>query len=107
MAPLDRALVARRHQLQEALDLLIAKHGAHSETVALIRARLDEVQDELEAVTRVNDANELSQRGDVISLMGGPKVKDAALMFVILGGVLIFAFGGMSTMFILMMAAKW
>lgn len=107
MAPLDRALTLREQQLQEALDWLIEQHGAQSETVAVIRERLDEVKAEMVDVTRLNDANELSQTGDVISMMGGPKVKDSALMFVILGGVLIFAFGGMSTMFVLMMAAKW
>lgn len=107
MAPLDRALTLREQQLQEALDLLIEKHGAHSETVALIRNRLDEVRDELVSVGTSNDVHERAQSGDVISLMGGPKVKDAAPMFIILGGILIMALGGISTMFILMMAVKW
>lgn len=106
MPPLDRALSMRQNQLQEALDLLIAKHGAHSETVALIRTRLDEVQAELVS-SQVDHTQQESHSGDIISLMGGPQVKDSATMFVILGAVLIFAFGGMSTMFVLMMATKW
>lgn len=107
MAPLDSALSLRKQQLQEALDLLIEKHGAQSETVAVIRERLDEVQDELASVTLTRDANHAAGSADVVSMMGGPKVKDAALMFVILGGILIFAFGGVSTMFVIMMAVKW
>lgn len=107
MAPLDRALTLRELQLQEALDLLIEKHGAHSETVAVIRERLDDVRAELVSVGASNDADEASQNGNVITLMGGPQVKDAAPMFIILGGVLIIALGGISTMFILMMAVKW
>lgn len=106
MVPVDRALTLREEQLQEALDMLIAKHGAQSETVALIRARLDEVRVELVA-SQVDHSQQESHSGNVVTLMGGPHVKDSAFMFVILGGVLIFAFGGMSTMFILMMAAKW
>jgi len=106
MAPLDRALTMRQEQLQEALDLLIAKHGGHSETVALIRGLLDEVQAYLVSC-QVDHGEQESHTGDVISLMGGPKVKDSATMFVILGAVLIFAFGGMSTMLVLMMVAKW
>jgi hypothetical protein len=39
--------------------------------------------------------------------MGGPKVKDAGPMFIILGAILIMALGGISTMFVLMMAVKW
>lgn len=107
MARPDSALTLREKQLHEALDLLVAKHGAQSETAAVIRDRLDDVQEELTAVTKVNDVNHANQYGDVISVMGGPKVKDAAPMFIILGGVLIIAIGGMSTMFVLMMAAKW
>ena len=107
MARPDSALTLREKQLHEALELLIAKHGTQSETVAVIRERLDDVQAELSAVTKVNEANHEAQYGDVISVMGGPKVKDAAPMFVILGGVLVIAIGGMSTMFVLMMAAKW
>jgi len=107
MAPLDSALTLRKQQLQEALDLLIEKHGAQSETVAVIRKRLDEVHDELANVTITRDADHEAGSADVISMMGGPKVKDAALMFVIIGGILIFAFGGISTMFVIMMAVKW
>jgi len=107
MARPDRALTLRESQLHEALELLTAKHGAQSETVAVIRERLDDVQDELSSITKVKDANHKKQQGDIISVMGGPSVKDAAPMFVILGGVLIIAIGGMSTMFVLMMAAKW
>lgn len=109
MAPLDnvdRALAIRENQLQEALELLTAKHGAQSETVALIRNRLDEVQADI-VKSHVDHSGQESHTGDIVSVWGGPKVKDSALMFVILGAVLIFAFGGMSTMFVLMLAAKW
>ena len=104
--PVDRALALRQKQLQDALDLLIAKHGAQSETVAVIRNRLDDVQAEL-AGSQVDHTGDESHTGDVISLMGGPHVKDAGLMFAILGGVLLFAFGGMSTMFVLLMSTQW
>lgn len=107
MAPLDSALTLRERQLQEALDLLVKLHGAQSETVAVIRARLDEVHDELAEVTVRRDADFSAGSADIVSMMGGPKVKDAAPMFIILGGILIIAFGGISSMFILMMAAKW
>ncbi|MFC1673813.1 hypothetical protein ACFL12_06660 [Pseudomonadota bacterium] len=103
---IDRSLTTRLEQLQEALDILIAKHGAQSETVAIIRERLDEVQVELTDSQVDRSANE-SHAGDVLQAWGGPKSKDSALMFVLLGGLLIFAFGGMSTMFILMLATKW
>lgn len=106
MVPVDRALTLREQQLQEALELLVARHGAQSETVAVIQARLDDVRAELLA-SQVDHSTQESHSGNVVSLMGGPHVKDSALMFVIIGGVLIFAFGGMSTMFVLMMAVKW
>lgn len=106
MAQVDSGLALREQQLKDALDLLTAKHGAQSETVAVIRSRLDEVKEEIVA-GQVDHSHLESHTGDVISMMGGPHRKDAAVMFVILGGVLIFAFGGMSTMFVLMMATKW
>ncbi|HEY9079576.1 hypothetical protein [Magnetovibrio sp.] len=106
MAPLDRALVTREQQLQEALDALIAQHGAQSETVALIRGRLDDVRKDL-AASQVDLTGNESHTGSIVESWGAPKCKDSALMFVILGGVLIFAFGGMSTLFVLMLAAKW
>ena len=106
MAPLDRALTLREQHLQEALDLLIDKHGSQSETAALIRERLDDVQAKL-VESRVDHAHQESHTGNILTDRGAPSVKDGALMWVILGGTLIFAFGGMSTMFVLMLAAKW
>lgn len=106
MAPLDRALTLREQQLQEALDLLIDRHGAQSETVALIRGRLEDVQEKL-VESQVDHSHQEAYSGNIMTTMGAPSVKDSAVMWVILGGVLIFAFGGMSTMFVLMMAAKW
>lgn len=106
MAPLDRGLAAREQQLQEALAWLTTQHGAQSETVALIRDRLQEVQADI-ALSKVDHSEQESHTGNVVTAWGGPQVKDGALMFVLLGGVLIFAFGGMSTMFVLMLAAKW
>ena len=102
----DRALMAREQQLKEALDLLIEQHGEQSETVALMRERLKAVQDELADAAIDRSENE-AHTGNIVEAWGAPHVKDSALMFVILGGVLIFAFGGMSTMFVLMLAAKW
>ena len=102
----DRALVIREQQLQEALASLSNQHGDQSETAALIRERLRSVQEELSASTEDKSANE-SHTGDIIATWGGPQIKDGALMYVLLGVVLIFAFGGMSTMFVLMLAAKW
>lgn len=106
MAPLDRALVTREQQLQEALASLIEQHGEQSETVALIRERLKTVQEDL-AASQVDHSDQESHTGNIVEAWGAPKVKDSAVMFVILGGVLIFAFGGMSTLFVLMLAAKW
>lgn len=106
MAPLDRALTLREQQLQEALDILTAKHGAQSETVALIRERLDDVKSKLLEAS-VDHSKQESHTGNILTERGAPSVKDGALMWVILGGTLIFAFGGMSTMFVLMLAAKW
>lgn len=107
MAPLDRALSLREQHLTEALEILTEKHGAHSETVAIIRERLEAVHEELLNMTASNDVKERNRSGDVVTMMGGPKVKDAAPMFIILGGILIMALGGISTLFVLMMAAKW
>ena len=106
MAPLDRALTLREQQLQEAIGLLTEKHGRQSETVALIRERLEDVQAQL-LESQVDHSHQESHAGNIMTAMGAPTVKDSAVMWVILGGVLIFAFGGMSTMFVLMMAAKW
>lgn len=106
MAPLDRALTLREQQLQEALDILTDKHGSQSETVALIRERLEDVQAKL-VDSRVDHTHQESHMGNILTERGAPSVKDGAMMWVILGGTLIFAFGGMSTMFILMLAAKW
>jgi len=102
----DRALVAREQQLQEALDVLTERHGAQSETVALIRERLKTVREDL-AASQIDRSGAESYIGNITESWGAPKVKDGAVMFVLLGGVLIFAFGGMSTLFILMLAAKW
>jgi len=106
MVALDRALVTREQQLQEALDALIEQHGEQSETVALIRERLEAVQKDLAASGTDRSGNE-SHTGNITESWGAPRRADSALMFVILGGVLIFAFGGMSTLFVLMLAAKW
>lgn len=103
---IDRSLAARARQLQEALDLLSDKHGAQSETAAVIRTRLEEVQADI-AASEVDRSGQESHTGDILESWGAPKAKDAALMYVILGAILIFAFGGMSTMFILMLAARW
>lgn len=106
MPPVDRALTLRAKQLNEAIDLLTEKHGSQSETVGVVRTRLKEVETELTA-SEVDHSHQESHQGNILTNRGAPQVKDAALMFVILGGVLIFALGGMSTMFVLMMAAKW
>ena len=106
MLSTDKGLELRSQQLQEAMDLLTEKHGSQSETVALIRKRFDEVQLEIED-SNIDRSGKESNTGDVVEIMGGPKIKDGAMMFVLLGGTLIFAFGGMSTMFVLMLAAKW
>ena len=106
MAPLDRALVTREQQLQEALESLIEQHGEQSETVALIRERLEAVRKDL-SDSKVDHSDSEAHTGNIVESWGAPKAKDGALMFVILGAVLIFAFGGMSTMFVLMLAAKW
>lgn len=102
----DRGLLAREHQLQEALASLIEQHGEQSETVALIRERLEGVRKELTA-SQVDQTGNEAHLGSIVESWGAPKVKDSAVMFIILGGVLIFALGGMSTMFVLMLAAKW
>jgi len=106
MVAIDRGLVTREQQLQEALASLIEQHGEQSETVALIRNRLNDVQNEL-AASQVDHSESESHLGNIVESWGAPKCKDGAVMFVILGGVLIFAFGGMSTMFVLMLATKW
>lgn len=102
----DRALALRERQIKEALEILIAKHGAHSESVAVIRHRLEEIQVEIKE-SQVDHSGQESHTGDIIAVMGGPQVKDAGLMFVILGVIVLVALGGMSTMFVLMMAVKW
>lgn len=106
MAHLDRALVSREQQLQQALESLIAQHGEQSETVALIRERLDEVRKDL-ADSQVDHSSQEAHVGNIFESWGAPNVKDGAVMFVILGIMLIFALGGMSTMFVMMLAAKW
>ena len=106
MVAIDRGLVTREQQLQEALASLIEQHGEQSETVALIRNRLDDVQKDL-AASQVDHSESESHLGNIVESWGAPKCKDGAVMFVILGVVLIFAFGGMSTLFVLMLAAKW
>ena len=106
MAHLDRALVSREQQLQQALETLIAQHGEQSETVALIRDRLDAVRKDLASSQIDHSANE-AHMGNILESWGAPKVKDGAVMFVILGIMLLFALGGMSTLFVMMLAAKW
>jgi len=103
---IDRALELRKRQIKEALDILTAKHGAHSESAAVIRHRLEEIQAEVKD-SQIDHSRQESHTGDIIAVMGGPQVKDAGLMFVILGVILLVALGGMSTMFVLMMAVKW
>ena len=102
----NRALQLREQQLKEAFNMLCAKHGAQSETAAVIRTRLEEVQEEMSDFQMDRSAKE-SHTGNIIEVMGGPQVKDAGLMFVILGVIVLVALGGMSTMFVLMMAVKW
>ena len=106
MAEPDRNLIAREKQLQEAMETLTEMHGAQSETVALIRNRLDVVQKEIEDQINVNINNE-AYTGNIVESLGAPSIRDSAVMYVLLGGTLIFAFGGMSTMFVLLLAAKW
>ena len=106
MAEPDRALIAREQQLQEALKSLSEQHGDQSETVALIRERLEAVQQEITNQTNTNTNNE-SHTGNIAEAMGAPRIHDSAVMSILLGGTLIFAFGGMSTLFVLMLAAKW
>ena len=74
--------------------------------MALIRGRLEDVQLDL-AASQVDHTDNESHQGNIVETWGAPKCKDGAVMFVILGGVLIFAFGGMSTLFVMMLAAKW
>ena len=105
MVAIDRHLASRETQLKQAVDLLTEKHGAHSETVAVVRARLDEVQAEIVG-SRVDHSGQQSHTEGISELMGGPKVKDAAVMYVILGGVVIFAISGVSTMFLVLMAVR-
>ena len=106
MAEPDRSLVAREQQLQEALDSLSDQHGDQSETVALIRERLEAVQKEIDDQKNININNE-AHTGNIVESLGAPTVRDSAVMYVLLGGTLIFALGGMSTMFVLMLATKW
>lgn len=100
MANVDRGLATREAQLKEAVDILVAKHGAQSETVAVVQSRLDDVQTEIigEPETENKDASRMSRL---------PQQKDAAHMLIIIGVILIFAVGGMSSMFILMLAVHW
>jgi len=108
MAQIDQNLATRETQLKEALDLLTKKHGAQSETVALIQTRLTVVQNEItEYVADVSDEKEdtaATQSDARFVRTKLPQAKDAARMFVLIGGILIFALGGLSTMFVLMIA---
>jgi hypothetical protein len=107
MAQVDRALATREAQLKEAVELLTKKHGAQSETVALIQVRLKEVQNEIgEIVAEVSDEIEdtAATQSDARFVRARiPQAKDGARMFILIG-ILIFALGGLSTMFILMIA---
>lgn len=105
MVAVDRFLATREVQLKQAVEILTEKHGAQSETVALIRTRLDEVQAEI-VESQVDHSGQQSHTTDIGEVLGAPKVKDAAVMYVILGGVVIFAISGVSTMFLVLMAVR-
>jgi len=105
MVAVDKNLTIRETQLKQAVEILTEKHGAHSETVAVMRARLEEVQADI-IESQVDHSHQQSHTQDIGSMMGAPKVKDAALMYIILGGVIFFAISGMSTMFLVNMALR-
>jgi len=100
MASVDRGLATREAQLVEAVDILVKKHGAQSETVALVQARLDEIQAKIKGISL--KVNKLESQYFQI-----PKQEDAKYLFIIIGGILIFAVGGLSSMFMVMLAVKW
>jgi len=110
MAQVDRALGIREKQLIEGVALLTKHHGAQSETVGVLNRRIDELRKEMNEdlkpgeefdETIVQQNIQSDARGVKLTI---PKVKDSTQMFVIIGGIIIFAIGGMSTMFILMIA---
>lgn len=105
MVAVDKNLTTREIQLKHALEILTEKHGAQSETAAVIRERLEEVQADI-VESQVDRSHQQSHTQDIGSMMGAPKVKDAALMYIILGGVVFFAISGMSTMFLVNMALR-
>jgi len=107
MNQIDRGLAIREAQLKEAVDILTVKHGAQSETVALVRNRMHEVQDEIAECANPSDFEATGKERDTDRFSGIPRAKDSALLFVIIGGILIVAMGGISSMFILMLAAHW
>lgn len=110
MAQVDRALAIRETQLIEGVELLTKQHGAQSETVGVLNRRLEELREEMNEALKPGEKFEdvivqknihSDARGVKLTI---PKVKDSTQMFVIVGGIIIFAFGGMSTMFVLMIA---
>ena len=105
MVAVDKNLTTRETQLKQAVEILTEKHGAQSETVAVIRTRLEEVQDAI-IESQVDHSHQQSHTEDIGAMMGAPRVKDAALMYIILGGVVFFAISGMSTMFLVNMALR-
>jgi len=112
MAQVDRGLETREKQLLQAIEQLTKEHGAQSETVAIMRSRLDEVQAEIRSdagdvnvieSTEIEDSPATHCDARFVK-MKLPQAKDATRMFVLIGGILIFAMGGLSTMFVLMIA---
>lgn len=110
MAQVDRALAIRETQLIQGVELLTKQHGAQSETVGVLNRRLKELRDEMNEGLKPGEeleapidqkAIQSDARGVKLTI---PKAKDSTQMFVLIGGVIIFAIGGMSTMFVLMIA---
>jgi len=78
LAP-DRGLLGRERQLQQAHDVLVGLHGAHSETVAVIDARLKQVREQTRA-SQIDRTDQESHTGNILEVWGAPKNTDSSVL---------------------------
>lgn len=88
-------------ELHEVLEFASQKHGANSETARLIEKRIEEIH-----INRQKMAQQLETAIAVPATIQ-LTVEKGAVLYIVIGGVIIFALLGSSTLFLGMLAAKW
>ncbi|MCK5446407.1 MAG: hypothetical protein KAI73_12345 [Rhodospirillaceae bacterium] len=88
-------------ELNEILEFAIQQHGANSDAAKLLQKRIEDIH---------LNRNKMAQQLDTAKSIPTDiqlTVEKGAVLYIVIGGVLIVALLGSSTLFLGMLAAKW